>query len=400
MKKIVVIGGGFGGVYTARNLNRLFGGDVEITLINKSNYFIFTPLLHEVATGALTSQSITESLHEIFRGTSVICIEDTVLEIDKENRIVKTINLSFTYDFLVMSPGAETNYFNIPGARENSFPLKNIDDAIKLKSQIISVFEKANSSKNKSLLSFAVVGAGATGVELATELTEYAQHILNSYYRNSSILKSDIKISMITGTPDVISQFPIKMREIAFSELRKKGINVLFNTIVADVKPGILTFKNGETLEANTIIWVAGVKPSLVEIKGAEFGPKGRMETNEFLQSATHPEIFSLGDASGTHPMLAQIAVEQAKTVAQNIYSIANGRNPEKFTTDIKGLLISLGQWSAAGQIGKVTLHGPFMWWVWRTIYLFNFNSWKKRLEIAVEWTINLFYPRDITIIK
>lgn len=400
MKKIVVVGGGFGGVYTARNLNKLFGNATEITLINKSNYFIFTPLLHEVATGSLTSQSVTESLLEIFRGTSVRCIEDVVVEIDKENKIVKTKNQSFAYDFLVMSPGAETNYFNIPGARENSFPLKNIDDAIKLKNQIISAFESAHTTKNKKVLSFAVVGAGATGVELATELTEYTQHILNSYYYNSGILKSDIKISMITGTPDVISQFPVKMREIALSELNKKGINILFNTVVTDVKPGVLTFKNGETLNANTIIWVAGVKPSLVEIKGIEIGQKGRMDTNEYLQSITHPEIFSLGDAAGTYPMLAQIAVQQAKTVSRNVYLIANGKEPEKFTTNIKGLLISLGQWSAAGQLGKMTLHGPFMWWIWRTVYLFNFNSWKKRAEIVVEWTINIFYPRDITYLR
>jgi NADH dehydrogenase len=190
------------------------------------------------------------------------------------------------------------------------------------------------------------------------------------------------------------------MRAIALSQLKKKGIEVITDTMVTKVEPNLITFADGKSLKANTIIWVAGVKPSLSEIKGIEIGPKGRLEINEYLQSIKNLEIFGLGDSAGTHPMLAQIAVQQAKTVANNIYALVNNKELEKFTTKIKGLLISLGQWSAAGQFRKITLSGPIMWWIWRTIYLFNFNSWKKRFEIVIEWTINLFYPRDITHLK
>ncbi len=400
MNKILIVGGGFGGIYTAKKLSKLFGKKAEITLINKSNYFIFTPLLHEVATGSLTPQSVTESIYEIFRESSVIFIEDTVNEIDRVNKIVRTGNRSFNYDYLVISSGAETNYFGIDGAQENSFSLKSINDAMILKNHIISTFKKAHTEKNKDLLSFAIIGAGATGVELVTELTEYTDHILNLYYKDSIFRNKDVKISIITNTPEIIPQFPIKMRSIALSQLKKKGIELMTNRMVIRVEPNLIIFDDNTSIKANTIIWVAGVKPSLSEIIGIEIGQKGRLETNEYLQSIKNPEIFGLGDSAGIYPMLAQIAVQQAKTVANNIYFLSNKKELEKFIVRIKGFTISLGQWSAAGQFGKITLRGPIMWLIWRTIYLFKFNSLKKRLEIVLEWTINLFYPRDITYLK
>lgn len=398
--KIVIVGGGFGGVYTARNLLKLFGNKAEITIINKTNYFLFTPLLHEVATGALTPQSVIESLREVFRGSPIVSIEDTVTEIDREKRLVKTSNSSYSYDYLVISSGAETNYFGIPGAQENSFTLKNLNDAISLRNHIIETFEKASESNCCDNLTFAIVGAGATGVELAAELVEYVKETLHSYFNNSKINKEEIKISLITNTAQVIAVFPEKMRKLAQSSLIDRGINVITNATVSKVESGQITFADSTTLKAHTIIWVAGVKPSLSSIKGINVGAKGRMDVNEFLQNTTDPNIFGLGDASGTLPMLAQIAVQQAKTVAYNIYAHKGNLRLHVFETNIKGLLISLGQWNALGDFHGLTLSGPVMWFIWRTVYLFNFNSWKRRIEIAIEWTFNLFYPRDITYLK
>ncbi len=398
--KIVIVGGGFGGIYTARNLLKLFGNKAEITIINKTNYFLFTPLLHEVATGALTPQSVVESLREVFRGTPVVTIEDTVIEIDKNSKIVKTAHSNYSYDYLVVSAGAETNYFGIPGAQENSFTLKHLNDAITLRNHIIETFEKASDSNCADNLTFAIVGAGATGVELAAELVEYVKETLHSYYDNSKIKKEDIKISLITNTAQVINVFPERMRVLAELSLKDRGINLITNATVSKVENGQITFADSTTLKAHTIIWVAGVKPSLSSIKGIDIGQKGRMDINEYLQNTNDPTIFGLGDASGTLPMLAQIAVQQAKTLAYNIYAHKGGHRLHKFETNIKGLLISLGQWNALGNFHGITLSGPIMWFIWRTVYLFNFNSWKRRLEIAIEWTVNLFYPRDITYLK
>ncbi len=399
--KIVIVGGGFGGVYTARNLERLFSkGTTEVTLINKNNYFLFTPLLHEVATGGLTPDSIVEPIREVFRGGCVKFVEDTVIEIDRESKTVKTNLNKYSYDFLVIASGADTNYFGTPGAREHSFSLKNLQDAISIRNHIINTCEQAVTTKNKELLTCAIVGAGPTGIELAAELIEYMQHTLCNYYKDSGFKKEDIKISVITATPDIISMFPEKMRHIGQAELDRKGIKVIPNSIVTKVEPNTFIFKDNTVLKAHTLVWVAGVAPSLNEINGIEAGPKGRIEVNEYLQSITNPEIFSLGDAGGSFPMLAQVAVRQGKTVAQNIYAMVNNKTLKKFNFEQKILLISIGQWYAIGHFGSITLRGPLMWLLWRAVYLFNFLSTRKKFEIIIEWIINLFYPRNITYIK
>ncbi len=399
--KIVIVGGGFGGVYTALNLNKILNKkEVEITLINKTNYFLFTPLLHEVATGGLTPDSIIESVREVFRGSCVNIVEDIAIEIDKDQKLVKTTSDSYKYDYLVISTGAQTNYFNTIGAKEHSFTLKNLEDAISLRNHILETCETAFKTKNKDLLVTSIVGAGPTGVELSAELQEYMQHTLCMYYKNSGFKKEDIKVNIITTTPDVISQFPQKMRDYAMEELKERGINVITNSFVTKIEPNQITFKDGASIKSHTVIWVAGVSPILSEIKGLIPGQKGRIDTNEFLQTSYDKNIFSLGDVSGNHPMLAQVAVQQAKVVAKNIKALINNDKLTAFKFIQKGLLLSIGQWFALGNFLGMTFKGKIMWWIWRTAYLFNFLSWRKRFEIASEWTSNLFYPRDITYLK
>ncbi|MDO8430588.1 MAG: NAD(P)/FAD-dependent oxidoreductase [Candidatus Taylorbacteria bacterium] len=388
---IVIVGGGFGGVYTAKNLYKLFNkNEVDITIINKSNYFLFTPLLHEVSTGGLTPDSIIESMREVFRGSCVNIVEDFVIDIDKGKRMVKTATTSFLYDYLVISTGSETNYFNTEGAKEHTFTLKSLEDAMALRNHILQTCEKAVQTKNKDLLVTAVVGAGPTGVELSAEILEYMQHTLCAYYRNSGFVEKDVKIKLMTMTPDLISQFPQKMRDITMIELNKKGVDTMTNTIVLKVEPNLLTFKDGSTLKAHTIIWVAGVTA----------GVNGRIEINQNLQTVANPEIFALGDAAGKFPMLAQVAVQQAKTVARNIYALAHNKELSVFEYKQKGLLLSIGQWYAVGHLGGMTFKGRIMWLIWRVAYLSNFLSWRKRFEIAFEWTENLFSPRDISYLK
>lgn len=385
--KIVIVGGGFGGVYTAQNLCKYFDKNkIEITLINRSNYFLFTPLLHEVATGGLTADSIREPIREVFRNCPVNIVEDTVVEMDKVNKIVKTINTSYAYDYLVVATGAETNYFNTLGAKEHTFALKNLPDASSLRNHIIQTCEQAVLTKNKDMLVTSIIGAGPTGVELAAELQEYMQHTIFTYYNTSHFEKEDIKVILVTATPDIISQFPPKMRIVAARELSNRGIEIKANTIVVKVEPGQLSFKDGTTMKSHTIVWVAGVTA----------GASGRLEINESLQTTSNPEVFALGDTAGKCPMLAQVAVQQAKVVAYNIHALIEKKKLRVFIFKQKGLLISIGQWYAIGNFFGLTFRGRIMWLIWRTVYLLNFISWRKRFEIAFEWTMNLFSPRDI----
>lgn len=411
MKKtqVVIIGGGFGGVYTARNLCKIFKKEeIDIVLINKANYFLFTPLLHEVATGGLTPDSVIESIREIFRGTCVTIVEDTVTEINKIEKKVKTSAGSFSYDFLVVSTGSETNYFGTVGAREHSFTLKDLPDAIALRNHILETCETAVKTKNKDLLVTSIIGAGPTGVELAAELVEYMRHTLCVYYKNSGFKKEDIKVNLMTMSAEIIPQFPKEMRDIATEALIEKGVNVMTNTMVERIESNTVVFKDGSNLKSHTIVWVAGVASTVSEIKGTSdifsFFANKRVEINRFLQSTKTPEVFALGDIAGSSPMLAQIAVQQARVVAENIHSSVNNLPLLEFIFKEKGLLISVGQWYAIGGFGKdasaLTLKGNIMWLIWRAVYLFNFLSWRKRFEILSEWTSNLFSPRDITYLK
>jgi NADH dehydrogenase len=404
MKKahVVIIGGGFGGIYTGRHLQSLINeGKVDVTLINKSNYFQFTPLLHEVATGGLSPMSVVEPIREIFRHENLHFIQDEVQSINVEDKKISTVNRVIGYDFLVITSGAETNYYGTVGAMDNTITLKNLNDALVIRKRIIDTCEKAahiaDDEERKRLLSVVVVGGGATGVELSSEIIEFMQETLCSYYKNTCHLKKeDIQVTVVAASPDLLPPFPPELRAIAKNELIRKGIKVMTGETVTEVKQNRIIFKDKSFIDAGTIIWVAGVKPVSPDIN-VEKEKNGRIKIDEFLRVAGKTDIFSLGDVGGTAPMLAQVAAQQGRTVAENIRATIDNTPLVAFKFHEKGLLVSLGQWYAAGKIFGVVLKGPIMWWIWRTVYLFNFHSWRKRFKIGVEWTVNLFYPRDIT---
>lgn len=405
MKKVhvVIVGGGFGGIYTARSLQPLIDeGKIDVTLINKTNYFLFTPLLHEVATGGLSPTSVVEPIREIFRKENVHFIQDEVKTINIEQKAVTTVNRTIGYDFLVLSSGADTNYYGAIGAADNTLSLKNLHDALTIRRTLIDACEKAahiaDDEERRRLLSCVIVGGGATGVELAAEIIEFMQETLCSYYGMTCHLKKkDMQVTIVAASSDLLPQFPRELCIIAKNELVRKGIRVMTGETVTEVRQNKILFADKSFLEAGTIIWVAGVKPLSPDIPGVEKEKNGRIKIDEYLRIVGRTDIFSLGDVGGTAPMLAQVAVQQGRTVAKNIAATLNNTPLSAFTFFEKGLLVSLGQWYAAGKIFGLTLKGPFMWIIWRGVYLFNFNSWRKRLKIAVEWTVNLFYPRDIT---
>jgi len=404
MKKanVVIIGGGFGGTYTAKYLKPLIDQKkIEVTLINRTNYFLFTPLLHEVATGGLSPTSVVEPIREIFRHSHVNFMQDEVRSVDTVNKKVSTTTATIPYDYLVVSTGAETNYYNIPGAKENTLALKDLADAQILRKRIIDACEKGaltpDTNERRRILSCAIVGAGPTGVELAAEIVEFMHENLCAYYHKCGFGKTDMRVSLVTASPDVLPQFPASLRPLAQKELVRKGIHVMMGETVMEVRPQKILFADKSFLEAGTIVWVAGVKPASVSIPGLEYEKSGRIRIDEFLRVTGAENVYALGDVSGTAPMLAQVAAQQAKTVARNISASLSRTSLTPFVFHEKGILVSLGQWYAIGKIGGVVMKGPVMWFIWRCVYLFNFHSWRKRVKIAAEWTVNFFYPRDIT---
>ncbi len=426
--RIVIIGNGFGGVYSAKHLYSLVErGLAEVTIIGRANHFLFTPLLHEVATGGLSPTSVVEPLHEVFRHSNVHCLEMEVAKIDLAEQVVigtcRGVLEHIPYDYLVIASGAETNSYDIKGVAEHAYFLKTLADAVAIRNRIIQAVEEASATtdvmKRQQLLSFAVVGAGPTGVELVSEMIEFLEELVGDYYSKNLSL-ADISVSLISSGPDIVTQFAPPLRKEVLDILTAKKVKVLLNMTVCEVTEQGVVAKCGTAepsmLSAGTVVWVAGVKGTPVPLMKkvdapVTVHPSGRLVVSEQLQLPGYEQVFALGDAA-THlaspdgrplPMLAQVAEQEAEVVAANIKALVeshlSGRPASLFPyrLHLKGMLLSLGQWQAVGDIHGFHLSGPFMWWLWRTTYLSKFLSWRKRFKIVFEWTINLFSPRDIT---
>src|SRR3989344_4471944 len=408
--KILIIGNGFGGVYALKNLHKFFHNDkkIELALVGEKNYFLFTPLLHEVATGGINPGNIIEPIRKVLG----CCLDKFYLGkaeiINFDSHTVQVENALISYDYLVLAPGAETNFYNIPGAEEYSFPLKSITDAIKIKNRCIMVMERAshveNRIKRKNMLRFVVVGGGPTGGELAAELEELAKETFSSYYPEE--IMEDTSIVLIQKSPELVPAFGEKIRKKSLEILRKKGIEVMLTRTVKEVGLSYVVINENIKIFTETVIWVAGVKPAELKFnQPAKQSSDGRLVVNEYLQLENHKEVFAIGDAAAFRdankniflPALAQVAEKEAKAVAKNIQLLINNKIPEKFLYRNSGNLMSLGQWMAVGEIFNFTFSGHTTWWFWRTVYLFKLISWRKKVRVAADWTMNLFSPRDIS---
>ncbi|HCC83501.1 TPA: hypothetical protein DEP96_01475 [Candidatus Uhrbacteria bacterium] len=404
MKKphIVIVGGGFGGLEVAWGLRgQVKQGKIAVTLINITNYFLFTPLLHEVATGGLSAASVAEPLREVFAHTGLNIIQGEVTKVDADKKAVFLGHHTIPYDVLVLSTGATTNYFNTPGAAEFALPLKTLADATAIRARIIDAFETASlvttAAERKELLSFVVVGAGATGVELAAELAEFAFHIARRYFcqKNSCILHNEVSVTLVSAGPELLAQFSPPTRKAAEARLKKLGVKLRLGVQVGEVDATGVNMNDGWRIPSGLTIWTAGVKavlPLIVDSSGTKVA-----KAQLWSQAKKPAELVILGDAAAGLPMLAQVAVAQGRSVANNIVLLLASRPLLPFVYHSRGSFVSLGQWFAAGTIGRINLSGRLTWWLWRTVYLFKFASHKKRLRIVFEWTLNLFYPRDIT---
>ncbi len=408
--KILIVGNGFGGVYALKNLHKMYhkNPNIELSIIGDKNYFLFTPLLHEVATGGINRENIVEPIRDIIG----CCLNNFYLGkaelINLKDKTVKVNDLLITYDYLILAPGSETNFYNTNGAQEHSLTLKGIDDAIKIKNQVIDMLELASQTKEdtlrKNMLRFVIVGAGPTGVELAGELDQMIKETLVKKY-NPNII-DDISIILVNKGPEIMAQFGQKMRNTSTAYLNKRGIKIMSNMGVTEVGENFILLDNGDKIESNNIFWVAGVKPRELNFntKVKKFADN-RIIVNEYLQLDNHTEVFAFGDnATFTSdkypkgfPQLAQVAEKQADVVAQNIHNTIAKINLEKFSYNHSGDLISLGRFMAIGEIFGFTISGFTTWWLWRTIYLYKLISWRKKFEVALDWTIDLFSGRDIS---
>lgn len=390
--RVVILGGGFAGVSVARRLFSVVKrGEISLTLVNDKPDFLFTPLLHEVATGSLSPASVNESLFDIFAGIGAHLVIGSVDGVDAAKQVVVVNGQKLAYDFLVIATGARSNA-SIEGF-EFAYPLKTLADANAIRAQILQIIHSEIAPK------IAVIGSGPTAVETVAELSEYARQLSESR-ASLGLQQVSPQVQLITSSPTPLYTFPKSMQNDAVNRLRQLGVEIIHAKAKRLFANGIENEK-GETYTSHLTILTIGVVSNVPTCSPAfDVHESGRILVADTLLLHNHKNIFALGDVAARNTpdaMLAQIATQQAQVVAENILRIIHHQQPRAFAPKLKGLLVSLGAWHATAQIGTIHLKGKFAWWLWRTVYFFKFPSNAKRFRIAFEWTANLFFDRDST---
>jgi len=410
VRRIVVLGAGYGGIYTFLKLHKRFHADrsVELQLVNKTNYFISTPFLHEVATGSISPEHVAEPIRKIIGCTEEEFMMTEVTGLALSEREVHTLRGPIPYDYLVIALGAQTSYRNVTGAREHTLALKTLEDAVNLKTHFIRTFEYASGIADPEeldrALRFVVVGGGGTGVELVAEMADLFLDTFAKYYDKRLI--ENVEVMLLHARDELLPSFNRYIRRRSAQVLRRKGITVRLGVQVSEVRPHSLILNTGELVKARTIIWAAGVEPNSLPFDVTLQREKGRILVNQYLQIPSFPEVFVMGDMAAfknpgsaeTLPMLAQVAHRQSVGVARNIIRLVEGKAPLAYTYKHWGDLVSLGEWMAAGELFGLRLFGHMAWFFWRGVYLSKLISWSKKAEVLLDWIVDLFRPRDISV--
>jgi NADH dehydrogenase len=410
MKRIVVVGAGFGGLEATTDLDRMFRGhaDVEIVLISDQNYLLFTPLLPQIASSYTDPRHIVQAVREIRGRRSFRFRRDTVRAVDPANRRLILDSGPLEYNVLVLAPGARTDYLNIPGARENSWDYKSLQNAVELRDRIIDVCEHADHTEDaqerRTLLTFVVVGGGYTGIELVTEIHDFLFRYVAHTYRG--IRASEIHLIVLEALPDILRGIGRKLAAHARKRLNVSGIDIRTSTRVRRVLEGAVEINGNETIAAGTVIWTAGVRASeLIESLPGPHDRIGRAVVNAQLQLEGYPDIFVVGDSAAAvtapeAPRVAPAAIQQGRIAARNVWHLSRDEPLEKFDYRSQGMLVSLGMNYAVINIADIKISGYFAWLFWNAVHLYKLVGLKKQVQVAGDWALGLIFPRDAAIVR
>lgn len=407
-KRIVILGAGFGGLFALKSIYRNVKNwrDLDILIIDKNNYFVFTPLLHEVATGGIDPADIVFPIRNIIKGKTEH-LEAEALSVDLFKRSVITNRGEIFYDYLIAALGAGTNFFGVEGAAENSFTLKNIGDATRLKNHLLGIFDKANGEKDlqrqKDILRVVIIGGGATGVELGAEINEFLKEIDKKY---NNIPDDAAEFYIIESEERLIPLFNQDFSKKALKIMEKRGFKVIFKDPCAKVTESEIVCASGKLIKSRTIIWTSGVLPSPIVTTPELLRQKNRIVALPSLNIKDFPEVFILGDLAavsdkkfGLLPTSAQVAAEEGNFIGKNIALSISGQTLKSFSYFHKGDLISLGKWQALAQVGTgfLKFSGPIAWLIWRFNYLLKMPGFAKKIRLFFDWILYFVSQRDIS---
>jgi NADH dehydrogenase len=410
-KKVVVVGGGFAGLHLIRRLERIARpGELELTLLDRHNYHLFTPLLYQVATGELPPHAVAYPLRLPIAHARQRFVQTEVEGVDVQRRAVRTADGDFPYDHLVLVPGSVTNDFGIAGVAEHALPMKRLADGLLVRKRILETVENAaratDPERRKALLAFVIIGAGPVGVELAASLRDLMDGSLRQMYPELDLAR-DAKITIVDASDRVLTAMDERLARIATKRLGEQRVTVVLKTLVSEVGEGIVRTKDGKQFRAGTIVWAGGVRthPLVAGLAGVTLAKDKRLVVDRTFRAIGRDDIVSFGDAAYFEhqgkplPQLAQVAVLQAPAMARNLAHLVRGEPLEPYVYKRKGDLVALGRTSAGAELaryGHLVLGGLPAWTVWRANYLLQLLGVRNRSTLLVEWILSFFFTRVV----
>ena len=413
-KKILILGGGYAGVGVLNSVQKKLQSDVDVSIniVSESNFFLHTPMLPEMATGTIEARHIATPIRNFCKRARFYHAKVLNIDLLTKSVLIKRSSdvapKSLDYDYLVLALGGKTNFFGNEDIKKNSFTIKTLDDAIKIRNHIISVLEDADQESDpkiqSKLVTFVVVGGGFSGVETVGEINDFVRESVEKFYRN--IDPSLINVILIASGDKILPEIG-NLGIYAKKSLEQSGVTFYTNTRLDNINQNVVYLNNNKQIISNTVIWAGGnTVHKVIKDLDSEHDKNGRIVVDDFLSLKNHPEVYALGDCSQVidsktntpYPPTAQHAIREAKAVSENLFkTIKKIQNKSPFVYDTKGSMAKIGKKDGVALLMGLEFRGFFAWFIWKQYYLSTLPTFEKRIRVGLDWFVDLFFPRDIT---
>lgn len=415
VKKVLVLGGGFGGVNVLRQIQNIFQDKVhvDISIVNQDNFFLFTPMLPEVASGMIHPRDISIPIRTFCKRAKFY--QAVVSSIDLKQKLVTITRMfdgkvhALEYDYLILSMGSVTNFFGNSKLEKHSFTIKTIEDAIGIRNHSINMLENAGQTSDpdlqQKLMTFTVVGGGFAGVETIGEINHLIRESAARMYPN--INPEKINMVLVSSKNGILPEVNKKLGNKAMKYLTKNGVQILTNTKAVDADEDYVLLDNGEKIPCTTLIWAGGVTvdPVINDLK-CEHGKSGKVKVDKYLRLVGHPNVFALGDCAEIidtdtgkpYPPTAQHAIHESYALTNNLKVALTGKGTvEEFSFHSKGMMATIGKRNAIVTAFGYNFQGLIPWMIWRTYYVLQMPALGKKFKVILDWTVDSFFKRDLT---
>jgi NADH dehydrogenase len=408
--RVVILGGGFAGVHAARELERAVARDaeVEITIVNRDNFILFTPMLHEVAASDLDVTHIVNPIRRMVRRAVLFVGEVEGIDLARRRVMVRHARggheHALPYDHLVLALGGITNFFGLPGLEDRALTMKSLGDAIALRNRLIEVLEEADfecaAARRNDLLTILVAGGGFAGVETVAAANDFIREAIGAYPRLSPDM---VRLVLVHSGKAILPELHPKLGGYAAGVLGRRGVEVRLGARVTGVSEEGVSLSDGTVIPAQTVVWTAGTAPSplIAELPCAR--EAGRVVADQCLRVPEWPGVWALGDCArvpdgkgGFHPPTAQHALRQGKLLGRNIAAAIRGEAPRPFAFSTLGQLAAIGRRTGVANVMGANFSGFLAWWMWRTIYLSKLPGLDRKIRVALDWTLDLLLEKDL----